>query len=669
MRRSAFLTLFFMFPIAATPAPDNRMHLLPEPQSVRANACARPFTFTRPLRVPLDFDPAAVESLDARWSALGLPGVVRSSHPDVTVHRARLASQAYRLRVGSNGAVRIDTGSNDGAFYAAMTLAQLPQRTGAGWTLPCAEIDDAPALKWRVLSDDVSRGPLPTMRYFKERIRTIAAFKMNGYSPYMEQVFVAPEDPLPAPFDGITPAQLRALDTYAKRYHVTLIPEQQTFAHMHGTLALERYAGAAELQHDFLLSPASPISNAYLARVIRAELAAVPHPPFFHVGSDETSELGDGASKELVAQRGRAAVYAAHIRAMNDIIAPSGARVMLWDDGIQNDPSIMPLLPKNAVVVNWHYGDEKTFEPYIARIASGGFQQMVAPGANNWNELYPDIATAMRNERTFVNEGKAAHVLGLFQTVWHDDGETLYEATWYPVLYAASSAWETRNVDPERYRSDFPFAFFGSNDSGYARDIADLTDAQSRATANPYDTSNYLFWADALDPRIAARMSDANVHAMRLDAEDVETHLLQNAPPLHANAARVMYLAARRYDLLGRKFQIAREVRGYYADAAAQAGKPHSRTVRDLYWCKYWFWELRDTYEALAPLYKSAWLYESRPGHLASNLERYHLAAQRAIIRADDVNTMTYEDYVRAKHFPSLEQTLGLPAIAPLPAR
>ncbi len=75
--------------------------------------------------------------------------------------------------------------------------------------MPCVRIEDRPALRWRILSDDVSRGPLPTMRYFEERIRTIAAFKMNGYSPYMEHVFVSPTDPLPAPLDGITPAQLR----------------------------------------------------------------------------------------------------------------------------------------------------------------------------------------------------------------------------------------------------------------------------------------------------------------------------------------------------------------------------------------------------------------------------------------------------------------------------
>ena len=148
------------------------------------------------------------------------------------------------------------------------------------------------------------------MRYFEERIRTIAAFKMNGYSPYMEHVFVSPTDPLPAPLDGITPAQLHELAAYAARFHVALIPEQQSFAHMHNTLRVERYASAAELPHGFLLAPNVPLSQEYLARIVAQELAAVGRPPFFHIGSDETATLGLGQTQAYVAQRGRSQVYA-----------------------------------------------------------------------------------------------------------------------------------------------------------------------------------------------------------------------------------------------------------------------------------------------------------------------------------------------------------------------
>ncbi len=519
-------------------------------------------------------------------------------------------------------------------------------------------ISDAPALHWRVLSDDVSRGPLPTMRYFEERIRTIAAFKMNGYSPYMEHVFVAPQDPLPAPLDGITPAQLRQLDAYARRFHVTFIPEQQTFAHMHNTLRYEKYAPAAELPHGFLLSPASSISVPYVKRVIEDELRAVPHPPFFHIGSDETSTLGAGQTSAMVAQRGKTQVYAEHIRQMNDIIKPSGARLMLWDDGIENDPAIMKLIPRNAVVVNWHYGAEKTFVPYISLLAKGGFEQMISPGDSNWNQIFPDVATAMRNERTFIDEGKAAHVLGLFQTVWNDDGESLFEATWYPVLYAGVSAWEQGSVDPARFQNDFPYAFFGSSDSRYGDDVAKLADIQTRI-ADAYDySSDYLMWADPFDPRASRHMSAVDIRPVRLEAEAVQEHLLQNVPPLHANAARVMFLAARKDDFIGRKFQAAKEIDAYYTDAQAHAHKKGSPSGRDLYWVKYWFWELRDGYEELEPLYASAWRYEDRESHLASNLERYGLAAQRNIERADAVYAASL-DYFAGGTLPPLDALLG----------
>ncbi len=646
-------------PARLAASPGESLHLLPEPNHVAFVRCAaRTGMRPMPSTVSSTFDPAALELIDRRWKALGISPLRRSAHPDVVVEHAALPPQAYELETDGSR-VTIRAGDAAGAFYAAMTLAQLPQRTGT-WRMPCVRVEDAPALRWRILSDDVSRGPLPTMRYFEERIRTIAFYKMNGYSPYMENVFVDPHDPLPAPLDGITPAQLRELAAYAKRFHVAFIPEQQTFAHMHGTLKYERYASAAELPHGFLLSPASPLSLSYVSTLIRDELHAVPHPVFFHIGSDEPSMLGQGQSKALVARLGFARVFADHVDQMNALIAPSGARLMLWDDAIEQHPSILRLLPKNVVIVNWHYGDDKTFLPYIKLIADGGFAQMVAPGDRNWSEIFPDVNAALINERRFITEGIRSHVMGLFQTVWNDDGETLYQATWYPVLYAASSAWDREPVEPRRFASDFPRAFFGSGDPRYATDIAKLADVQTRLTADPYDTTDSLFWADPFDPSIAARMKKVDLHVVRLEAEDVETHLLRHAPPLHAEAARVMFLAARRYDVLARKFQIAREVRYYYDDARAQAGKPRSRTIRDLYWCKYWFWELRDDYEGLAPLYEGAWRYESRSGHLADNLERYHMAAQQAIAWAHDMNVMIYEDYVPAKVFPPLDRVLRL---------
>jgi hexosaminidase len=620
------------------------LHLIPRPVSLVRASCS----VATPRVVAADIDPAALDELQRRWTALGIARPRAGAHPALRFERdADLASQAYRLAVTANGTT-VWSRDRDGAFYAVMTLAQLPVRSGSQWVLPCVRIADRPALRWRILSDDVSRGPLPTMPYFEERIRTIAAFKMNGYSPYMESVFASPTDPLPAWPDGITSAQLHALARYAARYHVALIPEQQTFAHMHGTLRIEQYANAADFPHGFLLAPQVSAASAYLARIIGQELAAVPHPPFFHIGSDETATLGKGSTAAYVAEHGgRGAVYAQHVREMNALIAPSGARVMLWDDGIQADPSIMPLLPRSAAIVNWHYGRETSFEPYIRRIASGGFEQLVAPGANNWNQIFPDTATALANERLFIDEGKAARVLGLFQTVWHDDGETLFESTWYPVLYAAADAWSTS----DGFSEDFPSAFFGVDDPAYARDLTLLGSLDARLP----EVSDKLAWGDPFDPALAAEMANVDLAQFRLDAERAQTHLLLTAPPLHRAAAAAMLLAAERYDALGRRYQIAREVRAYYADASEHPDD----AVRDLFWCKYWFWEQRDTDERLASQYASVWRYEDREDHLASNLERYHLDAQRAIERADQIDRVTVGVYLPTKTLPPLDAVLN----------
>ncbi|HEV3153874.1 MAG TPA: glycoside hydrolase family 20 zincin-like fold domain-containing protein [Candidatus Baltobacteraceae bacterium] len=631
----------------ASAAAAAALHLLPGPQGISAEQCANPFHFTRALRVARGFDPGAQDEIDERWSAVHIPKLSQTSAAtDVRVVHQTMQAQAYRLETSADGAVRITAGDSSGVFYAAMTLAQLPQRSASGWILPCVRIDDAPALRWRVLMDDVSRGPLPTMRYFEERIRTIAAFKMNGYSPMMEHVFVDPRNPLPAPLDGITPEQLHVLDVYARRFHVALIPAQQTFAHMHNTLAIERYAAAADLPHAFFMRPESPVTQEYLRDVIGAELQAVPHPPFFHIMSDEASAS--------------ASQFASHVQAMKALVKPSGAKVAIWDDALQRDPAVAALLPRDTVVTTYHYDVEPSYARYIANVARGGFSQMVAPSAQNYNEVFPDVTIALANENGLISDGKAAHVLGLYESVWHDDGQSLFESTWFPVLYAAASAWEAQPVPAARFTADFPFAFFGSSDSRFGTDVLDLADAQSRVAKHEYAGSDYYLWSDAFDSRVASRLSAADLHAVRLEAENVEEHLLRNIPPLHAGTARAMFLAARTFDVLGRKYQAASEIAQYYAQAQSllAAGKP---AERDLYWCKYWFWELRDDFETLADLYARAWLYEDRSGHLASNLERYHLEAQRDILRADRMNAVTFEDYERQHTLPDLRSIVGSP--------
>ena len=630
--------------------------VLPAPQTMTALACAHA-PRAKDLVFPMNVDLAGLAIVGERWTALGI-GDGRARHDsNVTLRGGLGGREHYRLRIDQSG-VSITASDPEAQFDALTTLAQLPASDGA---LPCVEIDDAPALRWRVVSDDISRGPFPSLHYFEERIRTLAAFKINGYSPYMEQVLLDSRAPFVAFPLGLTPDALRYLARYARRFHVTLIPEQQTFAHMHETLKWETFAPLAELPHGYLLDANDPQTYAYLEPLLRSELRAVERTPFFHIGADEPVDLGRGRSQAAVARDGNAAVFAAHVNRLAPILAASGARPMIWDDALQREPQILAQLPRSTVVVTFHYGAERSFAGYIKKIADAGFEQMISPGANNWNEIYPDLDVAFANESRFIADGKAAHVLGMFETVWHDDGESLFEASWEPVIYAAADAWQQTAVDPATFALSFSRAFFGADAFRYAQDLGRLRTIRTRLKTEPGDPSDYLFWSDPFDAAIGTRVRAAiDLAAVRRDAEAILAHGLQPAPPLHANAARVMVLAALRYDALARRFQIGAEAKTYYDDARANAdGKHESIVYRGLNVSKYLCWELRDELTAIESLYINAWNYESTPPGLDRVLVRFHTAEGAALRDADRLNRVQREDYLRGHTLPSFETAIG----------
>ncbi len=634
--------------------------LIPAPAEMHAPACRSALHLRGPLTFPAGVDRGGFTLVRERWIALGIPAPQLVAGPRARVSFAVLPGappEAYTLRADAGG-VRIAAGDPAGAFDALATLAQLPERDGSGWQIACTAIADRPALRLRFVSDDISRGPFPTMAYFKSRIRTLAGLKINGYSPYMEQVFDDPAHPIVAFPERLSATELRELAGYARTFHVTLVPEQQTFAHMHETLKWEAYAGLADLPHGWLMAESDPATYAFLAPLLRAELTAAGPVPFFHVGADEPLDLGRGRTPRS------AAVFAAHVNRVAAIVSGAGARPVIWDDAIQADPSILALIPKRTVIATFHYGAEPSFARYIATIDRAGFDQLISPGTNTWNEIYADLDTAYANAAQFIADAQAArspHVLGMFDTVWHDDGETLYGATWAPLAFAAASAWQSRPVERATWHRTFARAFFGGDADALAADLDDFAALRRLLrTAPETDPPDYLFWADPFDPRIQARMQTLDLAGIRGRAEAILTRTARVAAPLNAPAVAVMRLAALRYDVLARRFQIGKEARADYDDARAHAATHDDGIVyRSLNLAKYLCWELRDEMTALAPLYAGAWNAESRPAGRDRVLVRYAAAAQAAVAQADRLYAAAREDYLRAGTLPSFDDALG----------
>jgi hypothetical protein len=216
--------------------------------------------------------------------------------------------EGYALVVDSLGA-RVIGASDAGVFYGLQTLVQLIERGASGPVVRYATIRDWPAMRWRGVHDDLSRGPLPTLEYQKRQIRTAAAYKINVWSPYYEHTLEYLSHPLIAPPGGaMTQAEVRELVAYAQRYHVTLVPEQEAFGHLHHVLKHERYTRLAETLHGHVLAPGDT-GSLPLIRDMFTEIHALFPGPFIHLGADETFELGRGRTKALVDSMGIGPVY------------------------------------------------------------------------------------------------------------------------------------------------------------------------------------------------------------------------------------------------------------------------------------------------------------------------------------------------------------------------
>jgi hypothetical protein len=544
---------------------------------------------------------------------------------------------------GSRG-LAIIAETSAGIFYAIQTVKQLIRGTGKDTVLLVPTIRDWPAMAHCGLSDDWSRGPLPNMDFLKREIRTLAAYKYNIFSPYFEATFAYASSPIAAyPGGAMTPAEGRELVEYAAKYHITIIPEQEAFGHLHHVLKFEQFSALGENPHGQVLAPGDPGTLPLIASWF-GELAQVFPGPWVHIGADETDELGRGRTRDLVTQRGLGPVYLDFLTQVHTALAPNHKQLLFWGDIAENSPDLVGTLPKDMIAVSWHYDAAPDFTKAIQPFIKAGLETWVAPGVNNWNRLYPNNNEALGNIRAFVRDGQKLGATGMLNTVWNDDGEGLFDENWYGVLFGAAAAWQPGESSEAVFAASYGQAFH--RDSTGKIDQAQLEIRATHALLKQVgleDASDSLFWVDPFSPegqKTAAKIRPV-LSDLRLHAEKAVTLLAQAraAGELdYPEALDALELGARRIDFVGLKFQVADECVAEYNQAMALAGDKtrHSEVEGLLYTIgsnNGRFEDLRDGYTQLRELFKQAWLRDNRPYWLENDLARYDRSAQLWIDR------------------------------------
>jgi hexosaminidase len=562
--------------------------------------------------------------------------------------------------------------TSTGLFYGAQTVKQLVRGSGKEAVLLVPTLRDWPAMAHRGLSDDWSRGPLPNMEFLKREIRTLAAYKVNIFSPYFEHTFAYASTPVAAfPGGAMTPEEARELVDYAAKYHITVIPEQESFGHLHHVLKFEQYSPLGETAHGAVLAPGDAGSLPQIGTWF-GELAKVFPAPYAHIGADETFELGLGRTRDQVTQRGLGAVYLEFLSKIHEQLAPYHKRLLFWGDVAVNSPELVGTLPKDMIAVPWRYDAEPDFTPLIVPFTKAGLETWIAPGVNNWNRVYPNNNEALGNIRAFVRDGQKLGATGELNTVWNDDGEGIFDENWFGVVFGAAAGWQKGESSEDNFIASFGQAFHGDT-TGKINDAHRALMAAHAALkkAGLEDGEDAWFWIDPFSPEgreVSAKLLPV-AGELRLDAERAITLLAQAraAGKLeNEEALDAMELGARRLDFIGYKFQAAADCGAMYKEAQSIAGDKNraqevSTILETIGSDNGRIQDIRDGYALIGQLYEKAWLRDNRPYWLANNMGNYDRATQLWIGRGDQWQTVVEHWSLTHTLLPATDS--GLPAL------
>ena len=426
---------------------DNRLgSLIPQPVSVRPRPGALILTSAPDIQPAGNGGRAATDSATAAvhqlLSRLPWPGGVTAGGQRCTVSIvAELGPEAYRLVVEPDR-ITIEAGDTAGASYAAQTIRQLlpddawragPLTGTSDWQLPCAEIEDRPALSWRGAHIDVARH-FATKRELLALIDALAALKLNrlhlhltddqGWRiesrlhPRLHEVGshrartrISLNDEEPKVYEDIphggyyTLTDLAEIAAFAGQRGMALVPEIDLPGHSTALLAALPGLGAGPVPDGgyqvspdwgifpYLLAPL-PESMAVL-RDVFGELLSATGSRFVHIGGDECllGRWRDDDRIEAARRDGELVTaedqHAAFLRNVADMLAADfAARAVVWDEGFSSSGGRAGMLRPDTVVMAWR-------GMQVARQAAlAGHEVVAAPVFPTYFDYYQDRGSA-----------------------------------------------------------------------------------------------------------------------------------------------------------------------------------------------------------------------------------------------------------------------------------
>lgn len=431
--------------------------LLPAPRTIEITQGRCRLGDGFPLEIACD-DPRVTRAA-VEWQARLKPRAVTADRSASTA-RVRITedravgpqADGYQLTIRPEGVLVVGT-SAAGCYYGLQTLGQLGD--GSAPPLPCLHIVDYPEFGSRGLLHDVTRGKVPRLDTLKQLVDRLAALKVNQLQLYIEHAFVFDFDPDICDAEhGLTPAEVRELDVYARERFIELVPAVANLGHMGRILSLPRYRHLAEIEatasweamswpqraRGLTLDCLNPESHVLISRMF-AEILDAFSSPVVNICGDEPWDLGAGKNAGRLTGEAKAKAYIEHLGRVSALCASRGRRVRFWGDVLRHYPDSLHQLPHDGTILHWGYDDRADYEGTGVFVASG-LPTWVCPGTSGWKRTLNAMNLAERNIATFATAGRRHGAAGLLNTDWGDHGHfNPLAASWHGMALGACLGW------------------------------------------------------------------------------------------------------------------------------------------------------------------------------------------------------------------------------------
>jgi len=523
--------------------------------------------------------------------------------------------------------------------HAIQTLRQIARLEGSYW--PACEILDWPALAYRGVMLDVSRGKVPTLQTLKEVVDCLAFFKMNVLQLYTEHTFDFVSHPaIGRGTDPLTSEDMLVLDRYAREQGVQLMPNLNCFGHCSHLLSLPQYAHLAESAVPWTLTPVDEGTYALLGNLLDDML-----PSFscrtLNAGCDETWDLGLGRSASLAAEIGVGRVYLGHLLRLHDLASARVCRVQFWGDILLHHPELVGELPDDVTLLDWHYEAQESYSS-LDVFAQSGRRFWVCPGTSSWNTLFPRIGNANGNIRNLVRQGTERGAEGMLNTDWGDHGH--YQPlglSWYGYAFGAAQAWSGGTTTDDEFDGRFGPLWFGPEGAQVIESVRALGALNTLSGMPRPNNSNSIHML--LDEPLAGPVPDA------LPDETLDAILAVTAGAMAAFRSAWAFSRDRHtleemshscawMAFAARKAKLTRQIRASLASGGKCIGDVAQHAAAALQ-------ELADDLVPLRQAFEALWLGRARPSEIAQHLGALEALSERFGLARDWLMAIAREEH------------------------